>query len=191
MLHRLRTAVYLLLCISVAAPTTLARADIDALLLLKQPNHFAMIRHALAPGTGDPSDFKVGDCSTQRNLDDQGRKQARSIGDIFKQFGFGQIALFSSQWCRCLDTATLMDLGEVNPQPLLNSFFADRSRAEDQTNQLKQWILQRQDKQPLVLVTHQVNISALTGSYTDSGEIIVIEIINGSDFAVVGSTRTR
>ena len=87
-----------------------------------------MIRHANAPGSGDPANFKIGDCATQRNLDERGRAQARAIGDVLRHHEIGKVRLYSSQWCRCLETARLMNLGAVQPLPALNSFF---NRSED------------------------------------------------------------
>ena len=82
--------------------------------------HILMIRHALAPGTGDPANFQIGDCSTQRNLDDRGRDQARAIGDWLRSKGITSARIYSSQWCRCLETAKLLKLGPVAELPALN-----------------------------------------------------------------------
>ncbi len=72
-----------------------------------------MVRHAIAPGNGDPPNFNIGDCSTQRNLDDSGRTQARRIGRWLRSNGIKSARIYSSQWCRCLETAKLIDLGSV------------------------------------------------------------------------------
>ena len=90
---------------------------------LKSGNHFVVIRHALAPGYGDPDIFKVKECKTQRNLNDLGRDQSKDIGDLFRANGINKASIFSSQWCRCLDTARLLGLGQVFETPALNSFF--------------------------------------------------------------------
>lgn len=90
---------------------------------MKAGRHILMIRHALAPGTGDPANFKIGDCSTQRNLDVRGREQARDIGNWLRSNGITSARMYSSQWCRCLETAGLIDLGPVEELPALNSFF--------------------------------------------------------------------
>ena len=101
-----------------------AHADSDILTdQLKDGGYILMIRHALAPGTGDPVNFKIGDCSTQRNLDDRGRAQARSIGERLRSSGIAKARVYSSQWCRCLETAELINLGSATPLPALNSFF--------------------------------------------------------------------
>ena len=90
---------------------------------LKAGGHILMVRHALAPGTGDPPNFKIGDCSTQRNLDEAGRDQARNIGDWLRTNGVSSARVYSSQWCRCIETAKLMELGPVEELPALNSFY--------------------------------------------------------------------
>ncbi len=75
------------------------------------PGTVAIMRHAIAPGTGDPSGFDIGDCSTQRNLDDRGRKQARKVGQAFRAAGIAVDRVLTSQWCRCRETARLLELG--------------------------------------------------------------------------------
>jgi phosphohistidine phosphatase SixA len=147
-----------------------ARAD-GAILLM---------RHATAPGTGDPEGFRIGDCATQRNLSNEGRAQARATGAAIREAGLAITHVLTSQWCRCRDTAQLMSLGPVEEWPSLNSFFEDRTTANAQTAQT----LARLSALPAgarpILVTHQVNISALTGVVPGSGEIIVAELRNGA-----------
>ena len=135
------------------------------------------MRHALAPGTGDPADFTPGVCSTQRNLSEEGRQQAHAIGERFRRNGIEQAQVYSSRWCRCLDTAELLNLGIVQPFDELNSFFRDRSTKPEQTVATQALINERsaRGQPPLVLVTHQVNVTALTGIFPSSGEIIVLE----------------
>lgn len=148
----------------------------DAWEQFRRGKAIAIMRHALAPGTGDPTNFDVNDCSTQRNLSDEGRAQARNIGKLFKSHGIDAAQVFSSQWCRCQETARLLELGAVSTHSALNSFFQNRSTAAAQTVQLTaqfpDWI--RAGATPTVLVTHQVNISALTNSFASSGEILII-----------------
>tara|TARA_R110002110_G_scaffold7770_9_gene39295 strand:+ start:5532 stop:6161 length:630 start_codon:yes stop_codon:yes gene_type:complete len=138
---------------------------------------FAMMRHALAPGTGDPQSVVIGDCTTQRNLSDAGRAQARRIGAAFRQNGIDAARVYTSEWCRCAETARLLGIGPVESLSALNSFFADRGREAGQTAALVAWLGRddpaRNAGTPLVLVTHQVNITALTGVYPRSGEIVV------------------
>lgn len=157
---------------------------------LRAPDHFALIRHALAPGTFDPPGFRVDDCSTQRNLSTEGRTQAIRIGELFRVNGIAAAQLHSSQWCRCLETATLMKLGDVNPQPLLNSFAQDRDRAVRQTAALRQWIAQLVLTGPTVMVTHQVVITALSEVFPGSGEIVVMRRQPDGRLAVAGRVPT-
>lgn len=146
-----------------------------------------LLRHAIAPGTGDPANFQLADCSTQRNLSEAGREQARQIGAIFRQQNISIAEVYSSQWCRCLETARLLDLGTVEPLPALNSFFGDRSTKPEQTRQVQQLIVaHRNTSGVLILVTHQVNITALTNLVPQQGEAIVLETNPQNQIEVVG-----
>jgi phosphohistidine phosphatase SixA len=133
----------------------------------------ALIRHAIAPGTGDPPGFQLRDCSTQRNLSEEGRVQARRIGDFFRTRGVEKALVFSSQWCRCLETARLLELGPVQEMRALNSFFEEPARGSEQTEQIRAFLSTLVPKGPAIFVTHQVNITALTGVFPSSGEIII------------------
>jgi phosphohistidine phosphatase SixA len=158
---------------------------------LKSGGHLALLRHAMAPGTGDPANFAVNDCHTQRNLSDQGREQARRIGVRFRERGMSVASVFSSQWCRCLETARLLGLGPVTQQPVLNSFFRNYERREPQTRMLREWIARQKLNAPLILVTHQVNITALTGVYPQSGELVILRRDMGGELSVAGTIRTE
>ena len=143
----------------------------------KGNSHAILFRHAIAPGGGDPPQFQLNDCSTQRNLSEEGRKQAVKIGQELKRRKIPIAKVLSSQWCRCLETARLMELGEVQAYPPLNSFFSDRSRTTEQTTQLRSFLLQNhQERGVTILVTHQVNITALTDIFPQSGEGVVVEV---------------
>ena len=157
---------------------------------LQQGDHFAMLRHALAPGTGDPENFAVGDCSTQRNLSETGRRQAQRIGDRFRANGIEQAHVFTSQWCRCRDTAELLGLGTVTELPVLNSFFRKFEREATQTAELARWLDAQKIDKPLVLVTHQVNISALTGLSVGMGEALIVGAGPANAGEVLGRLRT-
>lgn len=185
---------YLLLaCTIILSPVSgMSSEDEDRLWkALRTENSFVLMRHALAPGTGDPQDFDVEDCSTQRNLSDTGRRQAAAIGDLFREHGIEKARVFSSQWCRCLETATLLKLGNVEKLPLLNSFFRHYERGEFQTKNSREWISRQNLEQPLVLVTHQVNITALTDVYPSSGELIIVKRRGSGELSVLGSIRTE
>jgi phosphohistidine phosphatase SixA len=157
---------------------------------LKIDDTVLIMRHALAPGTGDPANFRLGDCRTQRNLSEEGREQARTIGRELKERQLKVKKVLSSQWCRCLETAKLLGLGSVQPEPILNSFFQDRSTASTQTEALRQLIhSQRSQGGVLVMVTHQVNITALTDIFPSSGGIVVVRATAGGEIEIKGELK--
>ncbi|SMF24007.1 Phosphohistidine phosphatase SixA [Azospirillum oryzae] len=158
-----------LLPVLTAAPTAAPAAALETAGLV------VLMRHAEAPGTGDPPDFKLDDCATQRNLGDGGRAQAARIGERLRQLGIDQARVLSSQWCRCLETARLLDLGPVKEMPALNSFFGRQEEEKDMTTQLRQFLADLpRDGKPVVLVTHQVTVTALTGIFPASGEAVLL-----------------
>ena len=158
---------------------------------LSQPGIFAILRHAFAPGTGDPASFRLDDCTTQRNLDAQGRAQARKIRAAIRAAGVTVDRVVTSQWCRCRDTARFLDLGPVEDLPALNSFFRNRDRARPQAAELRQFLLGLlgllglPPAETVILVTHQVNITALTGRVPASGEVFLLEIGRYGTISVV------
>lgn len=134
-----------------------------------------LLRHAQTePGVGDPPNFRIGDCSTQRNLSDVGRQQARRIGSAFATRAVRIEQVLSSQWCRCLETARLaFPDSQVDPFPALNSFFEDRSSEPKQTRDAMARIAAIRAPANVVFVTHHVNILALTGDAVGSGEAVL------------------
>jgi len=166
-------------------------SEAEAWAALRGGGHVALIRHASAPGSGDPPGFTLGDCSTQRNLDAAGRAQAARIGDLFRANGIAEARVVSSQWCRCLDTANLLALGRVEELPALNSFFGEPERREPQTEALKAWLAAQDLRVPLILVTHQVNITALAGTSTGSGEIVAVRPDETGAVSPVGTIETE
>ncbi len=179
LLTRLLPAAALLAVLISASPP--AAAD-TRLARLSEPGVVAIMRHALAPGTGDPASFELDDCATQRNLDARGREQAREIGAAVRAAGAVVDRVLTSQWCRCRDTAGLLGLGPVEDLPALNSFFRNPARSGRQTADLRQFLSGLPSEKTVVLVTHQVNITALTGRWPASGEVFLLEI--GRDGAV-------
>ena len=143
---------------------------------LRSGDAVVLLRHTIAPGTGDPQGMRIGACETQRNLSAEGRAQAERTGRLFRDKGISRARVFSSQWCRCLDTATLLDLGPVSEQPLLNSFFSSRASGRAQTEALRAWLTNTRLEGPRVLVTHQVNITGLTSVVPRSGELVFATI---------------
>ena len=141
---------------------------------LQQGGYVMLIRHASTePGLGDPPQFKLGDCSTQRNLSAEGREQARAIGRELqrRKIPFGEV--LSSEWCRCIDTAQLA-FDKAKPWQPLNSTFSQPERAAEQTAKIKQHIGAYQGKANQVLVTHHVIIGALTNQWVEQGEIVIV-----------------
>ncbi len=135
-----------------------------------------LFRHAYAPGGGDPPGMRIGDCSTQRNLDETGRAQARRIGEAFRTQGVEIGAVMTSQWCRTKDTAELAFPGRAREEPAFNSFFNDRSRSAEQTQAALKILAGWKGPGALVVTTHQVNITALTGVVPGSGDGIVVRV---------------
>lgn len=159
--------------LAAAAPA----AEPLSLEALARPGRVLMVRHAYAPGTGDPANFTIGDCGTQRNLDERGRAQAAALGARLKKAGVTRARVYSSEWCRCLETARLLDLGPVEPLPALNSFF-DRPQERDARIAAVRAFLSglAPEGPPVVLVTHQVTITGLTGRYMASGAGVILEL---------------
>lgn len=144
------------------------------------------MRHATTePGVGDPPGFRLDDCTTQRNLSDAGREEARRINAAFRAREIPIGRVLSSRWCRCLETARLA-FGTVEPWPPLDSFFNDRSREPEQTQDVRRRASERPATGNLVLVTHRVNISALTGLLPAPGEMIILTPRGGANFRVSG-----
>ena len=131
------------------------------------------LRHAFAPGfdaNGEPDKFEIDDCSTQRNLSEIGRKQAANIGEKFFEKGIIIKTIYSSQWCRCLETAELLKLGEVIPEPSLNSGFKGIFNKEISLLKLKEILKSLEnEKEIFLMVTHYGIITAMTGIFVDSG----------------------
>lgn len=145
-----------------------------------------IIRHAqTVPGLGDPPDFRIGDCATQRNLSAQGRAQAAQLGAAFKARGIVPTRILSSQWCRCIDTARAA-FGRHAAEPALNSFFDDRNREAVQSAQVRKLIAAVKPGELLVLVTHQVNMTALAGVSPAQGEVFVFAPASDQTVTLVG-----
>jgi phosphohistidine phosphatase SixA len=166
-----------------------ANADEALWNLLKAGGQVAVIRHSSTePGIGDPPGFRLDDCSTQRNLSAAGREEARRIGAAFRDRGVPVGRVLSSRWCRCLETARLA-FGTAEPWPPLDSFFDARSQEPDRTRRVRQLAGERPDSGNLILVTHQVNITALTGIAPVQGEMILLTPLGGGAFKIAGRLR--
>jgi hypothetical protein len=151
---------------------------------LKTPGTIVLFRHALAPGVGDPNDFVLGDCTTQRNLNEEGRAQARFLGEAIRSRSVMVGAVWHSQWCRTQDTARLafpnMPDTALRAEPAFNSFFsANRESGLLQTQQARTLLLKWRGPGVLVVFTHQVNITGLTGIVPQSAEGVIVQAADG------------
>lgn len=147
-----------------------------------------LMRHALAPGIGDPENFNVNDCSTQRNLNDEGRTDAREIGSWLKRRDVKIFRVESSRWCRAKETAELLDIGKVRPNKNFDSLFRDPDPANHpQTAAIKKRIFNhRNTRGLLVMVGHSVNIQTLTGTSLESGEGVLIRATPQGELKILG-----
>jgi phosphohistidine phosphatase SixA len=147
-----------------------------------------LMRHAIAPGGGDPAGFTLGDCRTQRNLSAEGRAQARAIGQRFRKERVPIAAVRASRWCRAVDTARLLNLGRVTPTSALNSVFTAPSQVARQRQKATERLIKAHRGKPgvLVLVGHQANIIDLTGIAPGSGGAVVVRADARGKTQVVG-----
>ena len=147
--------------------------------------HVLLMRHADAPGYGDPTGYVIDQCSTQRNLGDYGKRQAKVIGAWLANQGIQKAEIFSSPWCRCLDTANLLNRGPVKTESSLGSFFDNMSLKMKQTKALEMFIkneLAKQSKAPIILVTHHVNIQAFTGKVVGVGDMVLVRVNKNGEY---------
>ena len=142
---------------------------------LVQDGRVVLFRHASAPGTGDPPGFRLDDCSTQRNLDAAGRDQARRLGERFRQRNIAVGAVWSSRWCRARDTAELAFPARARQDERFDSFFGDPTSEPARTRAARAALLAWRGPGVLVVFTHQVNITALTGLVPASGEGVLLQ----------------
>ncbi|HEX6703138.1 MAG TPA: histidine phosphatase family protein [Albitalea sp.] len=134
----------------------------------------ALMRHTDAPGAGDPPGWRLDDCATQRNLSDQGRTDARAIGARLKAQRIRIAKVISSPWCRCLDTARLMNVGAVLIEPTFANALMLSDRRAELTEGARTLIGRWRGPGVLLVVTHGANIQALTGRSPSPGEIVVV-----------------
>jgi len=132
-----------------------------------------LMRHALAPGTGDPADFNVDDCATQRNLNEVGIAQAKEIGESLRAQGLMPTRILSSPWCRCQDTASYLGLGPYEVHEGLSSFYEGHVDREETMALLRAELASIGEDELVLFVTHQVVISALTGIFVKSGGYLI------------------
>lgn len=174
------------LLIALTHPTMASEASLET---LREGGIVAIFRHARAPGIGDPPNFRLGDCTTQRNLSAEGRNQAKKIGEQFRTQNIPVERVLSSRWCRSLDTARQAFGALAEPFPPLDSFFAGQGHEEQQTREVREIVSGWRSKGVLVLVTHQVNITALTGIFPAEGEVLLLKPKLDSGFDVIGRIK--
>ena len=166
--------------------TTPIKADLDKKLLnqLEDGGKLIFIRHAYAPGNGDPNNFNLNDCSTQRNLNKEGRQQAKYIGEFFKKNNIEIDKVLSSEWCRCKETAKIA-FKNFSTNNFLNSFYNSKyaKNKDKQIQALKDYIRKFQSDKNLILITHYVLISEVLNYAPSSGEIVVSD----KNFNMIGS----
>jgi phosphohistidine phosphatase SixA len=153
-----------------------AEIDKDILASLKEGNKLIFIRHAYAPGGGDPDNFDINDCNTQRNLSDSGRQQAKNISNFFIENQINFKKVYSSEWCRCKETAKIA-FGDFETKNFLNSFFSQKfaKNRKKQMNDLNNFVDNYKDDGNLVFVTHYVVVSEALNYAPSSGEIVVAD----------------
>jgi phosphohistidine phosphatase SixA len=150
---------------------------------LREGRAIALMRHADAPGVADPAGFRLDDCGTQRNLSERGREEAKAVGRRLKSEGIAVARLVSSPWCRCMETATLMDMGTVTSEPTFGNVVVLAAQREALTAGARRYLAAWRGAGNLVVVTHGANIRALLdGPNPMSGEIVVVR--RGADGAL-------
>jgi broad specificity phosphatase PhoE len=176
---------FLLIFITINSPV---KAELNQNMIneLKQGGKLIFIRHAIAPGGGDPINFDIKKCSTQRNLSDSGRKQAKEIGSFFKNNNILIDKVYSSEWCRCKETA-LIAFNEFQTTNFLNSFFSSKfaKNKDSQIEKLKEFINIWDGKNNVIFVTHYVVISEILNYAPSSGEIV----ISNKELKVIDTTE--
>jgi phosphohistidine phosphatase SixA len=163
-----------------------AAADEPLWQLLRAGGHVVLMRHAITtPGVGDPAGFRLDDCSTQRNLTDAGRDDARRVGAAFRSRGIPVGRILSSPWCRCLETSRLA-FGSVEPWPPLSNLFDNRAREAEQMRALRELAGRRPSGGNLVLVTHGSVVQPLTGIQPAPAELVVLTPDDAGRFKIAG-----
>ena len=153
-----------------------ARSELEAIKKNISAN-VIFLRHALAPGVGDPENFIKEDCSTQRNLNNKGRLQARLIGNYLRSTNLKFSQILTSEWCRCIDTAKELNLGQWTTFSGLNSFFQVYEKKDQVMNKLQKKLDSLGYSDLALFVTHQVVISEQTGIVPRSGEMVLYNSI--------------
>ena len=191
-MKRLILATVFSLLFSLTAQSSLANELLiwDKLQGSAPKGYVLLMRHSYAPGVGDPDNFKLNDCSTQRNLSDVGRQDAKDVGEWLQRREIKIFRVETSRWCRAKETAQLLGIGKVRLNKNLDSLFEEADAlTHPQTAAVRKQIQNHRNKTGLlVLVGHYVNIAALTGVGVASGEGILIKANALGEFKVFGAT---
>ena len=163
--------IIIFICINPSVKADSKKTLIDK---LQKGGKLIFIRHAYAPGGGDPGNFDINDCTTQRNLSDSGRIQSQKIGNFFKENNISIGKVYSSEWCRCKETASIA-FKKYETKSFLNSFFSSKfaNNKKKQIIDFNQFISTWDRDQNLVFVTHYVVISEILNYAPSSGEIVI------------------
>ena len=176
---------FIIVFISLTSPI---KADLNDKLIdqLESGGKLIFIRHAYAPGNGDPNNFNLNDCSTQRNLNKEGREQAKHIGEFFEKNNIEIYKVLSSEWCRCKETAKIA-FKNFSTNNFLNSFYSSKyaKNKDKQIRALNDYIRSFQSDKNLILITHYVLISEILDYAPSSGEIVVSD----KNFNMIGSVE--
>ena len=181
-----------LLMLAAAALTALsapAAAQNEPWSLLRQPGHVVFMRHSDAPGSGgygDPPGYRLDDCATQRNLSEAGRTHARRTGDAFRTHGVAFDRALTGPWCRCKETALLALGREAEPFAPLSNLVGRHEHRDGQVRALKEFLAGLDGRTSVLLVTHGIVISALTGISPASGEMVIVKGGRDGEPTVVG-----
>jgi len=179
-LKRMENALYMkaIFTALLMACCVLAQAS-DLSQKLQSSDYVLLMRHTLAPGVGDPANYSLEDCKSQRNLNAEGRKQAVFVGEWLKKQGVKDAEVHSSIWCRCKDTAALLSFGEYKVETALASFFDDMSKAKESNLKLQRFIagkIKSKGDRALIMVTHHVNILEFMGENIASGDMVLAKV---------------
>ena len=157
---------------------------------IRSGGHVVLMRHALAPGGGDPSNWTLADCASQRNLSAAGIRQAERSGALFRANGIDTLPVYSSRWCRAWDTAVAMDLGPVRSHPGLDSFFQRPQAREGILSALRELLRDLADGPSVLMVSHQVTIRGISGVGLESGGLLVARIEADGSLTPIGRLPT-
>jgi phosphohistidine phosphatase SixA len=181
----------LLMALALCAATA-AHADEKLWALLKAGGQVVLVRHGLTtPGVGDPEGMKLDDCASQRNLNEEGRSEARRLGEAFGRRGIAVGEVLASPWCRCIETARLAFGSEPKVEAALGNLFGRPERSAAQLAQLRPLASRRPAAGNRVMVSHGSTILALTGVSPDTAEMVVLTPQAQGGFAVAGRMKVQ